>query len=50
MRGACEMHVFPTLKIKNKYDNIDDYKFEDFEIENYKHLEPIKMDMIAQLI
>lgn len=47
VRGSVEMHVFPTLKIKNKYDNIDDYKFEDFEVENYKHLEPIKMDMIA---
>lgn len=31
----------PKLKIKNK-TNIFDYKFEDFELINYKHLGPIK--------
>ena len=38
---------FPTINIKNKYENINDYKFEDFEINNYKHYKTIKMEMSA---
>ena len=35
----------PTLIIKNKYENINEYKFEDFEIINYNHHPEIKMVM-----
>ena len=38
---------FPTLKIKEIRDKIDDYKVEDFIIENYKSHETIKMNMVA---
>jgi len=40
-------YPFPNIKIKNKYENINDYKFEDFEIINYNHHETIKMEMSA---
>ena len=40
-------YPFPTLKIKGKYQNINDYKFEDFEINNYQHHDIIKMEMSA---
>tara|TARA_B100000035_G_C21023846_1_gene565236 strand:- start:185 stop:1054 length:870 start_codon:yes stop_codon:yes gene_type:complete len=36
---------FPELLIKNKYNSIDDYSFNDFQINNYKFNNPIKMDM-----
>ena len=35
----------PELLIKNKYNSIDDYSFNDFQINNYKFNNPIKMDM-----
>ena len=35
----------PNLIIKNKYENINEYKFEDFEIINYTHHPEIKMIM-----
>ena len=35
----------PTINIKNKYDSIDDYKFEDFEINNYIPHAELKMNM-----
>jgi thymidylate synthase len=38
---------FPTLEIKNIYDNIDDYKINDFEIHNYLFNEKIKMNVIV---
>ena len=38
-------YEFPTLKISNKYTNIEDYKFEDFVIENYKSHNKIEMEM-----
>jgi thymidylate synthase len=38
-------YEFPDLEIKEKRENIDDYKFEDFEINNYKFHKVIKMDM-----
>ena len=40
------LYKFPKLNIKNKYENINDYKFEDFEIIDYKCNETIKMIMI----
>ena len=40
-----EPYDFPDLEIKNKRKNIDDYKFEDFTISNYKFHKTIKMDM-----
>jgi len=39
-----EPYDFPDLEIK-KRDSIDDYKFEDFSIKNYKFHKSIKMDM-----
>lgn len=38
---------FPSLKIKQIKDNINDYNLEDFEIINYKSHDPIKMTMVA---
>lgn len=38
---------FPTLEIKNKYDNINDYKFDDFIINNYVSHDKIPMNMSA---
>ena len=40
-----EPYDFPVLNIKEKRENIDDYKFEDFEVNNYKFHKVIKMDM-----
>ena len=40
-----EPYEFPDLEIKEKRENIDDYKFEDFEVNNYKFHKVIKMDM-----
>jgi thymidylate synthase len=42
-----EPYEFPMINIKNKYLNIEDYKFSDFEILNYKSHSPIKMNMRA---
>ncbi|MBU1085257.1 thymidylate synthase [Patescibacteria group bacterium] len=33
---------FPIMKINPKIKNIDDFKFKDFEVQNYKHHPPIK--------
>jgi thymidylate synthase len=38
-------HEFPTIKITNVCENIDDYKEEMFVIDNYKFHETIKMIM-----
>jgi len=40
-------HPFPKLHIKNKYENINDYTFSDFEILDYNYHDTIKMDMSA---
>ena len=40
-------YKFPTIDIKNKHDNINDYNVDDFELHNYKHHAAIKMKMIA---
>ena len=36
---------FPTLEIKRKVNNIDDFKYEDFEILNYDHHPILKYEM-----
>tara|TARA_B100000035_G_scaffold220015_1_gene188837 strand:- start:5907 stop:6809 length:903 start_codon:yes stop_codon:yes gene_type:complete len=36
---------FPKLYIKEKKENIEDYKFEDFKIKNYKFHKQLKMKM-----
>jgi len=39
---------FPKLIIKDReYKNLDDFKIEDFEVENYQYHETLKMNMIA---
>ena len=40
-----ELYEFPTLSIKNKYDKIEQYTLEDFELENYNHNSAISMKM-----
>jgi thymidylate synthase len=42
-----EPYELPTLKINKKYSNINDYKFENFELENYKYHNIIKAEMVA---
>ena len=37
--------LFPFISISNKYDTIDEYKFEDFVIDNYSCHKQIKMQM-----
>lgn len=38
-------YTFPKLTILNCYKSIDDYKMEDFKIDNYKYHASIKMNM-----
>ena len=38
---------FPTIKIIEKRDRIEDYEYKDIIIENYEHQGSIKMDMVA---
>ena len=38
---------FPTLKIINKYENINDYQLQDFVVENYQSHDKITMQMSA---
>lgn len=40
-------YAFPSLKITNKCDNINDYKLEDFVVENYNSYDKITMQMSA---
>lgn len=40
-------YSFPTLKINQKLENINDYRIEHFELENYQYHDPIKADMVA---
>ena len=37
----------PSIHISNKYDNINDYQFKDFQITDYQHHDTIKMEMKA---
>jgi len=41
------LYDFPTVEIKNIYENINDYKISDFEINNYFCNEKIKMNVIV---
>ena len=38
---------FPKILIKNKYENINDYKLEDFEIIDYVFHKNIKLSMVV---
>lgn len=38
---------FPTLEFNKKYDDINDYCFDDFVVKDYKYHKPIKMNMTA---
>lgn len=40
-----EVYPFPTLKILNKKDNLEDYTFEDLLLENYQSGPAIKLEM-----
>tara|TARA_B100000787_G_C16198369_1_gene302776 strand:+ start:5133 stop:6050 length:918 start_codon:yes stop_codon:yes gene_type:complete len=40
-------YEFPKILIKNKYDNINDYKIEDFEINDYIFHKNIKLSMVV---
>ena len=42
-----QLYEFPTINIKNKFENIDDYSFNDFEINNYQCGNKISMIMKA---
>ena len=42
---VLDLPLFPKLYIKNKYDDINDYTIEDFQIENYEYLDKYKMEM-----
>lgn len=38
-------HPFPILKLNPEVMNIEEFKFEDFELVNYTHEKKIKMEM-----
>ena len=40
-----EPFEFPSMTIREKRDNIDDYELGDFQIKDYQHHESIKMNM-----
>ena len=40
-------YEFPTLKILNKKENINDYTIDDFKLENYQHHARIKAAMVV---
>ena len=42
-----EPYELPTLKINKKFSNINDYKYEHFELENYKSHDKIIAEMVA---
>ena len=42
-----EPYPFPRVSIKQIRENINDYQVDDFILENYKHHEPIKFQMVA---
>ena len=44
---VLHLPLFPKLIIKNKFDDINNYKLEDFEIKKYKYLDKYKMKMRA---
>ena len=40
-----DLYDFPTIQIRNKYDNINDYSIDDIIIDKYKSNNQIKMEM-----
>ena len=40
-----ELYDFPKLTIKNRYENIEQYTLEDFQLDTYKHNDSISMKM-----
>ena len=40
-------YLFPKLEIERFRENMEDYRFEDFYIKDYKHYGKINMDMRA---
>ena len=40
-------YKFPTIIIKTRRENINDYVLDDFEVHDYKYHEVIKMKMVA---
>ena len=44
-QSVNECYEFPTITIKNKHENINDYTENDIEIHNYKCHTPVKMKM-----
>lgn len=42
-----EPFEFPTINIREKKENIDDYKVDDFELIHYQHHDQIKAKMVA---
>jgi len=40
-------YEFPTLKILNKRENIEDYNIDDFKVFNYKYHSPLEYKMVA---
>jgi thymidylate synthase len=47
LQSTREPFEFPTISIKQIKENINDYQIDDFEIQNYKSHEAIKVEMIA---
>ena len=45
MQMGRRPHKFPTVVVKNQYDNIADYGADDFEVNDYICHEPIQMSM-----
>ena len=41
LQASRKPYKFPTVKIKRRVKNIDDFKYEDFELIDYIHHEPI---------
>ena len=42
-----ELHPFPTIEINTIYENINDYKIDDFQLTNYKCNSAISMKMVV---
>ena len=42
-----EPFEFPTVSIKQVRENINDYQVDDFDIQNYQHHPPIKVELVA---
>lgn len=47
LQVSREPYPFPSICIKQIRENINDYQVEDFEVHNYQHHEPIKVDIVV---